>query len=53
VIQLQLLRVLISNTKIDVATATEINKLFYEVVIAPEYDAEATAILQEKKTELY
>jgi phosphoribosylaminoimidazolecarboxamide formyltransferase/IMP cyclohydrolase len=44
--------VLISNTKIDVATATEINKLFCEVVIAPEYDAEATAILQEKKNRI-
>ncbi len=44
--------VLISNTKIDVATATEINKLFCEVVIAPEYDTEATAILQEKKNRI-
>ena len=44
--------VLISNTKIDVATATEINKLFCEVVIAPEYDAKATAILQEKKNRI-
>jgi phosphoribosylaminoimidazolecarboxamide formyltransferase/IMP cyclohydrolase len=38
---------LIANTK-DVATAIEINKLF-EVVIAPEYDAEAIEILQEKQ----
>jgi phosphoribosylaminoimidazolecarboxamide formyltransferase/IMP cyclohydrolase len=44
--------VLIANTKIDVATATEINKLFCEVVIAPEYDAEAIAILQEKKNRI-
>jgi phosphoribosylaminoimidazolecarboxamide formyltransferase / IMP cyclohydrolase len=44
--------VLISNTKIDVATANEINKLFCEVVIAPEYDTEATAILQEKKNRI-
>jgi phosphoribosylaminoimidazolecarboxamide formyltransferase/IMP cyclohydrolase len=44
--------VLISNTKIDVKTATEINKLFCEVVIAPEYDPEATAILQEKKNRI-
>ncbi|MFV8369078.1 bifunctional phosphoribosylaminoimidazolecarboxamide formyltransferase/IMP cyclohydrolase [Flavobacterium sp. LB2R40] len=44
--------VLISNTKIDIATATEINKLFCEVVIAPEYDDEATAILQEKKNRI-
>jgi len=44
--------VLISNTKIDVATATEINKLFCEVVIAPAYDAEAITILQEKKNRI-
>lgn len=44
--------VLISNTKIDVATATEINKLFCEVVIAPSYDAEAVTILQEKKNRI-
>lgn len=44
--------VLISNTKIDVATASEINKLFCEVVIAPEYDEAATAILQEKKNRI-
>ena len=44
--------VLISNTKIDVATATEINKLFCEVVIAPGYDNEASAILQEKKNRI-
>lgn len=44
--------VLISNTKIDIATATEINKLFCEVVIAPDYDAEAITILQEKKNRI-
>ena len=43
---------MISNTKIDVATANEINKLFCEVVIAPEYDEAATAILQEKKNRI-
>jgi AICAR transformylase/IMP cyclohydrolase PurH len=49
VTQHQHLVVLIANTKIDVATAIEINKLFCEVVIAPEYDAEAIEILQQKK----
>ncbi len=44
--------VLIANTKIDVATATEINKLFCEVVIAPDYDAAAISILQEKKNRI-
>ena len=41
--------VLISNTKIDKATAEEIHKLFCEVVIAPSYDADALAILKGKK----
>jgi phosphoribosylaminoimidazolecarboxamide formyltransferase/IMP cyclohydrolase len=44
--------VLISNTKIDLATAQEINKLFCEVVIAPAYDAEAIAVLEEKKSRI-
>jgi phosphoribosylaminoimidazolecarboxamide formyltransferase/IMP cyclohydrolase len=44
--------VLIANKTIDVATANEINKLFCEVVIAPAYDAEAIAILQEKKNRI-
>jgi phosphoribosylaminoimidazolecarboxamide formyltransferase / IMP cyclohydrolase len=44
--------VLIANGKIDVATATEINSLFCEVVIAPSYDEEAFAILQEKKNRI-
>lgn len=44
--------VLIANTKIDVATAAEINKLFCEVVIAPSYDEAAITILQEKKNRI-
>jgi phosphoribosylaminoimidazolecarboxamide formyltransferase/IMP cyclohydrolase len=44
--------VLIANTKIDVPTAIEINKLFCEVVIAAEYDAEKITILQEKKNRI-
>jgi AICAR transformylase/IMP cyclohydrolase PurH len=35
--------------KIDVATAIEINKLFYEVVIAPEYDAEELKFYNKRK----
>ena len=31
--------VLIANGEIDLATATEINKLFFEVLIAPSYEA--------------
>ncbi len=44
--------VLIANGKIDTATATEINSLFCEVVIAPSYDDEAIAILSEKKNRI-
>ena len=40
--------VLICNRNIDAATATEINKLFFEVLIAPSYSAEATEILMQK-----
>ena len=41
--------VLISNTKIDIITATEIHKLFCEVVIAPSFDEDALTILKGKK----
>ncbi len=41
--------ILISNTKIDLATATIMNDLFCEVVIAPAYDADALEMLQSKK----
>ena len=44
--------VLIANGTIDTATATEINSLFCEVVIAPKYDEQAIAILQEKKNRI-
>ena len=41
--------VLISNKKIDLSTAEEINKLFCEVVIAPNYDKKALELLSSKK----
>ena len=41
--------ILIANRKIDLATAEEINKLFYEVLIAPDFDADAMALLSQKK----
>ena len=44
--------VLISNTTIDTDTAQEINKLFCEIVIAPDYQTEALSILQEKKNRI-
>lgn len=44
--------VLITNGKIDLATANEISSLFCEVVIAPSYDEDALAVLQEKKNRI-
>jgi phosphoribosylaminoimidazolecarboxamide formyltransferase/IMP cyclohydrolase len=44
--------VLIANGKIDKATAEEINKLFCEVVIAPDYDNDALETLEEKKNRI-
>jgi phosphoribosylaminoimidazolecarboxamide formyltransferase/IMP cyclohydrolase len=44
--------VLITNRKIDRATAEEINNLFFEVLIAPSYDDEALTILKQKKNRI-
>ena len=41
--------VLITNTRVDAATAEEINKLFFEVLIAPSYDEKALELLKQKK----
>lgn len=44
--------VLITNGKIDAAAAEEINKIFFEVVIAPAYDDDALTILEQKKNRI-
>lgn len=44
--------VLISNTEIDGDTAEEINKIFFEVVIAPSYSEKAIEILEQKKNRI-
>ena len=44
--------ILISNTTIDLATASEINKLFCEVVIAPSFEDAAIDVLKEKKNRI-
>lgn len=44
--------VLATNKKIDMASAEEINKLFFEILIAPEYDAEALEALKSKKNRM-
>ena len=44
--------VLISNSNIDAETANEINKIFFEVIIAPSYEEEALDILKQKKNRI-
>ncbi len=41
--------ILIANTKIDLQTAESINQLFYEVLIAPDFDQDAQDLLLQKK----
>jgi len=41
--------VLITNKEVDLATAEEINKLFYEVLIAPSFASDALELLKGKK----
>ena len=41
--------VLITNGNVDTKTATTLNSLFFEVLIAPGFDADALEILQSKK----
>mgnify|MGYP000846027408 FL=1 len=44
--------VLITNAIVDKETAEEMNKIFFEVVIAPDYDLEAIEILSQKKNRI-
>lgn len=44
--------IIISNKKIDKVAAKEINSIFFEIVIAPEYDKEALDILEQKKNRI-
>ena len=41
-----------ANREIDAPTAEEINKIFFEVVIAPAYTEDALAILKQKKNRI-
>lgn len=41
--------IFVTNAVVDKETAEEINKLFYEVLIAPDYDVDALEILTSKK----
>jgi len=44
--------VLVTNCQIDEATAAEIDKLFFEIIIAPSYDEKALEILKHKKNRI-
>lgn len=44
--------VLISNTEIDRPTAEEVNKLFFEIILAPAYEKDALEILKTKKNRI-
>jgi len=44
--------IIIANASIDKATAEEINKIFFEVIIAPDYDLDALEVLTTKKNRI-
>jgi phosphoribosylaminoimidazolecarboxamide formyltransferase/IMP cyclohydrolase len=44
--------ILICNAPIDKESAEEINKIFFEVIIAPDYDTAALEILMQKKNRI-
>jgi len=44
--------IIVSNKKIDKEAAEEINTIFFEIIIAPDYDAEALGILKQKKNRI-
>jgi phosphoribosylaminoimidazolecarboxamide formyltransferase/IMP cyclohydrolase len=44
--------VIIVNKEVDLATAQELNKLFFEVLIAPSFAADALPVLQSKKNRI-
>ncbi|MBC8110166.1 MAG: bifunctional phosphoribosylaminoimidazolecarboxamide formyltransferase/IMP cyclohydrolase [Verrucomicrobia bacterium] len=44
--------VIVVNQQIDMATAEELNKLFFEVLIAPDYEPEALEMLMSRKNRM-
>ena len=44
--------IIITNKKIDLETAQSINELFYEVLIAPSFSADALILLKSKKNRI-
>ena len=45
--------VLATNKEIDLSAAEEINKLFFEILIAPAYSIQALALLKSKKNRMF
>ena len=44
--------VLIANRTVDIETAEEINKLFFEIILAPGYEKNALEVLKSKKNRI-
>lgn len=44
--------IIAANRKVDLASATEMNSLFFEVLLAPDYDADALTLLKSKKNRI-
>ena len=44
--------VLVCNSAVDLATATAINEIFFEVLIAPVFEEDALSVLQQKKNRI-
>lgn len=44
--------IIVTNKIIDFSTAEEINKIFFEIIIAPDYTTEALEILKQKKNRI-
>lgn len=44
--------IIATNVPIDLETAKEIDKIFYEILVAPDYEPEALVLLQKKKNRI-
>ena len=44
--------VLITNNEVDLQTAEKINKLFFEIIIAPKYNSQALNLLKQRKNRI-
>ena len=44
--------IVITNRKMDIVTAEELNKLFFEILLAPDYEKNALEVLKSKKNRI-